>query len=130
MYWDNGLILILIWASVTLKTLSMRTLGGSFASNTITSTRLSIASGVTVQSDLGVTVSPILGAGVVCCGSVSLPSPSVWAFLLCLFVSFCWANDSLYWKRPFCTICLQAVHSMAMASKSWKAILPTKFSDQ
>ena len=106
----------------------MRALGGSFASNTITST--SIVSGVTAQADFGVTVSLVLAAGVVCCGSVSLPFPSVWAFLLCLFVSFSWASDSLYWKRPFCTICLQAVRSMAMASKSWKPILSTKFSDQ
>ena len=80
MYWDNGLILIIIWASVILKTLSMRALGGSFASNTITTCSTSIVSGVTAQADLGVTVSPILGAGVVCCGSVSLPSPSVRAF--------------------------------------------------
>ena len=35
-------------------------------------------------------------------------SPWLRAFLLCLFVSFCCASESLYFVRPFCTVCLHA----------------------
>ena len=85
----------------------LRTLGGNSGSGT--------ASGVTGQADSEVTVSLTLGAGVEFDAALA---PWLQGFLLCLFFSFCWGSDSLYWERPSYAVCLHAVHSMVWRHRS------------